>query len=283
MPAYYLNLIGLIVGLTVLFAALYLYRSRKRKALIEEIAKTPFPERYRESLEKIPHYGRLCEADRQKIEHSIVLFIRTKSFVGNKIEITDEIRVTIAFYACLLLLHVDGLGCYEKLMTIIVYPFSMVTEQVRNSGGIYSREEMILSGQSANETVVISWHDARKEAYHLRHENVVIHEFAHEIDYMDGEVDGTPPLELSRYHEWSQVMYSEFKRLNDVALKDRDWGKYKLLGSYASTNEAEFFAVITERFFESPHSLKHHFPDLYRELKTFYKIDPIIFESKESR
>jgi Mlc titration factor MtfA (ptsG expression regulator) len=263
----------------VLSLAWTLFKRKKRKRLLREISQTPFPENYKKILQKIPHYNKLTEADREKIERSILLFIRTKTFIGNKLEITDEIRVTIAFYACLLLLHVNIGNCYDNLKTIIVYPFAMVTEQVRLNGGIYSKEEMILSGQSANDTVVISWHDAKKEAYHLRHENVVIHEFAHEIDFMNGEVDGTPPLELSRYHEWSQVVYPEFKRLSEVALKERDWGKYKLLGSYASTNEAEFFAVITERFFESPHSLKHHFPDLYQELKAFYKIDPVIFES----
>ena len=279
MPDYYLNLIGFISGLVVLSLAWTLFKREKRKRLLREISQTPFPENYKKILQKIPHYNKLTEADREKIERSILLFIRTKTFIGNKLEMTDEIRVTIAFYACLLLLHVNIGNCYDNLKTIIVYPFAMVTEQVRLNGGIYSKEEMVLSGQSANDTVVISWHDAKKEAYHLRHENVVIHEFAHEIDFMNGEVDGTPPLELSRYHEWSQVVYPEFKRLSEVTLKERDWGKYKLLGSYASTNEAEFFAVITERFFESPHSLKHHFPDLYQELKAFYKIDPIIFES----
>lgn len=242
------------------------------------IDSTPFPEAYRRVVQKIPHYGKLSQEDQKKIERSIRLFVSTKEFIGKEMEITDEIRVTIAFYACLLLLHIDAANCYENLKTIIVYPFAMVTEQVRANGGIYSKEEMVLSGQSANDTVVISWHDARKEAYHLRHENVVIHEFAHEIDMMDGEADGVPPLELSRYNEWSQVMYTEFKKLNSVALKNRDWGKYKTIGAYAATNEAEFFAVITERFFESPDSLKHHFPDLYKELKDFYNINPIISE-----
>ena len=239
----------------------------------------PFPHEYKKILQKIPHYSKLSGRDRKKIERSTLLFIHSKEFLGNHITVTDEIRVTIAFYACLLLLHLERLNCYESLRTVIVYPFAMMTEQVRYNGGIFSKEEFILSGQSANDTVVISWHDAKKEAYHLRHENVVIHEFAHEIDFMEGEVDGIPPLELSKYDEWSQIMYTEFNRLAKVALKNRDWGKYKVLGSYAATNEAEFFAVITERFFESPQSLKHHFPDLYNELQSFYRIDPMIFES----
>ena len=96
---------------------------------------------------------------------------------------------------------------------------------------------------------------------------------AHEVDMMDGVVDGVPPIERSKYDGWVNVLYREFKTLNAIALKDRGWGKYKLLGDYAASNEAEFFAVVTERFFESPASLKHHFPELYNLLKGFYNID----------
>jgi Mlc titration factor MtfA (ptsG expression regulator) len=281
MPEYYVNLLSFIGGLILLMLLWMFYRWRKRQKIVREIERTPLPDTYRDVLKKIPHYNRLSDNDRLRIERSVRLFIRSKEYIGNGIEITDEIRVVIAFYACLLLLHIETANCYDTLKTIIVYPHAMVTEQLRANSGIYSKEKMILSGQSANDTVVISWHDAKKEAYHLRHENVVIHEFAHEIDFMDGEVDGVPPLELSKYNEWSRVMYDEFRKLNTVALRNRDWGKYKMIGAYAASNEAEFFAVITERFFESPHALKHHFPDLYKELSSFYKIDPILFEPPE--
>jgi len=92
---------------------------------------------------------------------------------------------------------------------------------------------------------------------------------------MDGEIDGVPPMERSKYHEWTNVLYKEFEKLNKVAMKNRDWGDYKFIGEYAATNEAEFFAVISERFFESPVSLKQKFPDLYNELSDFYGIDPV--------
>ncbi|MCF6205716.1 MAG: zinc-dependent peptidase [Sulfurovum sp.] len=234
-----------------------------------------FPENYRHILERVPHYRKLSPDDKEKIERSILLFIHTKSFTGVKMDVTDEMKVVIAFYACLLLLHIDTDNCYDNLKHIILYPSPVVLKSVRENGGIYTKEDFIIDGQSANDTVVLVWHDARREAYHLRHDNVIVHEFAHEIDYMDGQVDGVPPLEQSKYHEWTSVLFKDFQKLSDVALKERDWGKYKLLGSYAATNEAEFFAVVTERFFESPHSLKRHFPELYDELKAFYRIDPI--------
>ncbi|MDY0117819.1 MAG: zinc-dependent peptidase, partial [Sulfurimonadaceae bacterium] len=128
---------------------------------------------------------------------------------------------------------------------------------------------------SSHDTVVIIWDEAKSEAYHLRQENVIIHEFTHVIDFMSGEIDGVPPIEKSKYSEWSRVLNGEFDKLNKIALKNKNWGKYELLGSYASTDEAEFFAVATERFFGSPQSLKEKFPELYNELENFYKIDPI--------
>jgi Mlc titration factor MtfA (ptsG expression regulator) len=278
MPDYYLKLIGFFVLLIVGMVGWMVYGAIKKRRLQTRLSATPTPESYLAILRQIPHYQRLDREDRSRIEYRIRYFIENKEFIGRQLEITDEIRVTIAFYACLLLLHIPTENCYDNLKTIIVYPYAVVTEQVRANGGIFSKEKMILSGQSANDTVVISWHDAKKEAYHLRSENVVIHEFAHEIDFMDGEVDGVPPLALSKYHEWSQVMYAEFKRLNESLFDRHSEEKYKLLGAYAATNEAEFFAVLTERFFESPRLLAEHFPNLYNELKDFYRIDPIAFE-----
>jgi hypothetical protein len=148
-----------------------------------------------------------------------------------------------------------------------------MTKQVKSYGGIYAKEQFMIQGQSTNETVVITWHEAKKESYQLRHNNVIVHEFAHEIDFMDGEIDGIPPIEHSKYDGWVHILYKEFNALNEVVLKNRDWGKYKLLGAYAASNEAEFFAVVTERFFESPASLKLHFPELYYEFASFYEID----------
>ena len=98
---------------------------------------------------------------------------------------------------------------------------------------------------------------------------------------MDGEIDGVPPLEKSKYNEWINIIYKDFHELNKIVSKNRDWGRYKLIGSYAGTNEAEFFAVISERFFESPKSLKEKFPELYSELLSFYKIDTVSLMKKK--
>ena len=254
---------------------IYLFLSYKKRKKLQEILSMEFPQKYRNYLNKTPYYKNLDSTDKKKIEKSILRFIYTKEFIGVDLEVSDEMKVIIAFYACLLLVKKETDNCYDNLVTIIIYPSVVAFEKIEANSGIYTKEKFLIDGQAANETVVIIWHDAKQEAYHLRHDNVIIHEFAHEIDFMDGVADGIPPLKPSKYNEWARVLYSEYEKLNDAMLKNTERDKYKLLGSYAATNEAEFFAVVTERFFESPKSLYKHFPQLYKELKDFYGIDPI--------
>lgn len=266
-------LILIILSIFVFYLFLDLLEFIQRKKLLKKIETLPFDENYRSILKKIPYYRHLNEEDKSKIERSILVFIYTKEFLGVRTEVTDEMKVVISFYACLLLLHIDTKNCYDDLKTIVIYPHPVITEEIKSYGGIYTQARFMIEGQSTNNAVVISWHEAKSQAYHLRHNNVIIHEFTHEIDFMSGLLDGAPPIEQSKYHQWTHTLLKEFKKLNKVAMKNRSWGKYKLLGSYAATNESEFFAVVTERFFESPNSLKHNFPEIYEELKSFYKID----------
>ena len=273
--SYYLALLLFFTALGLSVALFFFFLKVKEQKRLQKLLVQPFKEEHRNYLRTTPHYNNLSSEDKEKIERSIILFSNTKEFIGVNIEVTDEMKVIIAFYACLLLLHKTTTNCYDNLKTIIIYPNAVAFENLQAEGGIYTKEKFLIDGQAANDTVIIIWHDAKKEAYHLRHDNVIVHEFTHEIDFMDGEIDGIPPIERSKYDEWSRVLFGDFKKLSDVTLKNRDWGKYKLLGSYAATNEAEFFAVVSERFFESPHSLKKHFPELYNELKDFYNIDTL--------
>jgi len=259
------------LGLSVL--AGYFFFKMRREEQLQKLRTMPFKEEYRTYLKCTPHYANLTSKEREKIEQSISLFSGTKEFIGAGLEISDEMKIIIAFYACLLLLHKKTSNCYDNVKTIIVYPNAVALDNIQAANGIYKKEQFLIDGQATIDTVIIIWHDAKKEAYHLRHNNVIIHEFAHEIDFMDGVADGVPPLEKSKYDAWTEVFFSDYEKLNAVVLKDRDWGKYKLLGSYAASNEAEFFAVVTERFFESPESLKKHFPELFSELKDFFEID----------
>ena len=271
--SYYLALLLVFVGLGFSVVALWMFLQIKKEEKIKKALSMPFKEEYRNYLNKTPHYPHLPQEDKEKIERSIMLFTQTKEFIGADIEVSAEMKVIIAFYACLLLLHKTETNCYDNLKTIIIYPSAVAFENINAANGIYTKEKFLIDGQSTNDTVIIVWHDAKKEAYHLRHDNVIVHEFTHEIDFMDGEIDGIPPIEKSKYNEWTNILFHDYKKLSNVVAKNRDWGKYKLLGSYAATNEAEFFAVVSERFFEAPQSLKKHFPELYEELKSFYNID----------
>lgn len=226
-------------------------------------------------LKKIPYYTKLTDEEQQRLSFSMRYFLASKNFIAVRMPLTREVKLVIAFYACFLLLHRQKLGCYQNLKHIIVYAHDILRQEIKNNGGIYAQEQFILEGQSSNDVVVLSWYELKKEAYSLKGENVAVHEFTHEIDFMEGAVDGIPPIALSKYRHWTQTMSKPFLRLNKKVLKNRDWGKYKILGSYAATNEAEFFAVITERYFESPKKFKTHFPDLYALLLDFYKIDPL--------
>ena len=262
---------------SVIYVVLYL----KKKMFLKKIENTPFDPALRVYLKKIVHYKNLSDHDKRKIEKSIQIFSSTKEFIGVDIMITDEIKTVIAFYACLLLLKLEDLGCYEDLKTIIVYPSPVVINKIKENNGIFQKEDFVIDGQSSSGTVIIVWNDAKSEAYHLTKNNLIIHEFAHEIDFMDGEIDGVPPMQRSKYLEWTSLLYKEFSKLQEKLLRDEDFGKYKILGAYAGTNEAEFFAVLSERFFESPKLLKKDFPQLYEKMYDFYKIDTLSLSEKK--
>lgn len=255
----------------------------KHRALLQRLKKADFPSTYKEIVQKIPFYSRLSRNDQRMMHYAILRFISEKEFIGVQgLQISDEMRVVISFYACLLLLRIKTHECYGNLSTVLVYPYEFVSHHSRNEGGISTTQSLALEGQSSSDTVVISWHSAQNEAYHVYDQNVVLHEFAHELDFMSGEIDGVPSMAQSRYRRWTEVMYGEYKKLQKRSLKRGHLGKYALIGEYAATNEAEFFAVASERFFETPQKLKKDFPELYAELENFYKMDTASLFSTES-
>jgi Mlc titration factor MtfA (ptsG expression regulator) len=250
------------------------FEAFRLKRLEREIACTPTPEHYRKVLERLPHYRLLNDEEKTAVERSLRLFIRTKEFEGVRTDINDEMRVVVAFYACLLVLHAPiKRRCYPHLFTVLVYPTAVVYDEVREEGGIRTEEKVLLDGQASREVVVIVWHDAKKEAYRLTQNNVIVHEFAHELDALDGWFDGTPPLPVGAYESWREAFSHVYETLHREAQKGDVHGRYAILGAYAGMNEAEFFAVATERFFGVPRELKQAFEKLYDTLATFYGID----------
>ena len=269
---YYLLLIQFLfslVGLFLLWQGIGYFR---RMWQYKKLKSMPFPKSYEEILQNIHQYKVLSPLHKEKLQLLILIFIDNKEFVGVKMSINDEIKVIIAFYACLMRLGFD-LGDKDDVSTVIVYPKHFIVNETHSSGGINHTEKSVLEGQSANGTVVISWQDIKYDIAQQQKDNVIIHEFAHELDFEDGFADGTPVLEDSNYRRWSEIFSKAFDTLREESDKGKSSDRVALLGTYALKNEAEFFAVCTERFFESPKAFKAYFPNIYQELESFYRLD----------
>lgn len=245
-------------------------KRRRRRQLAEE----PFPEEWREIVRRnVAYYGRLPEADRDELERLISIFLDEKSFEGARgLRITDEIRLTIAAQACILLLHRDT-DVYPGLRSIIVYPAAFVARTEQREGWIHSEGRQTRIGESwSRGSLVISWDDAVHGAADENDGvNVVFHEFAHQLDDEFIFGSGVPDLGSRELHErWRQVMTAEYRRLID----DLNWGRWNVIDPYGATNPAEFFAVTTEIFFEEPIVLRAEHPELYDLFRRFYRQDP---------
>jgi MtfA peptidase len=189
---YYSALFWIIVALGGVSATFFTLRHLRRVRRLNRIDTLPFRIEYETILASTPHFPHLSAPDQQTLRRRILRFIHTKEFVGIGIDVDEEMRVLIAFYASLLLIHKNAPLPYPHLETILIYPDSVIIEQNRNEGGIITNEEVAIDGQSADGTVVITWDAARAEALEMGDYNLILHEFAHEIDFMNGEIDGIP-------------------------------------------------------------------------------------------
>ncbi len=232
----------------------------------------PFPAEWVAILEKnIPFYKRLAEPDRAELHGLIRVFLEEKHFEGcGGLEMTDEVRLTIAGQACLLLLHRET-DDFARLITILVYPSAYEAPAIEPIGGgaILQGLQGRLGEASADGVVILSWDDVVSGAFDPKDgHNVVLHEFAHQLDMEDGRADGAPILKhRSKYASWARVLGAEYENL-------RESGKKSVLDDYGGINPAEFFAVATECFFEKPVQMKKKHPELYDELRAFYHLDP---------
>jgi len=241
----------------------------KYKQFLKKLKKIPLPQQYKKYITSLPEYQKLTPKQKKILEYKIQRFLKEKEFIGIKLKITDEIKTVIAFYACLTTLAYEDF-CYPDLKYIYVYPHTIVLNIDQNRS-VISNEEVLISGEAVKNGVIIAWDEVKKDIKSKR--NVVIHEFAHILDFEEGEINGIPPIEESKYTEWSKIMFKEYEKFRQKLLKNRLLGKYSLIDKYAATNKAEFFAVLSEYYFKKPEILKKHFPKIYKELKNFYKIE----------
>ncbi|MBS0444325.1 MAG: zinc-dependent peptidase [Proteobacteria bacterium] len=236
----------------------------------------PFPAEWREILRRRVPYVRGLPADLQlQLKQHILVFLAEKPIIGcGGLVVTDEMRVTIAAQACLLLLNRSG-GYYPKLRRILLYPAAFVVDRPHTDGsGVLHEARRALSGESWSQgQVLLSWEDTRDGAdVPDDGRNVVIHEFAHQLDQQEGAANGAPGLpSRQRRAAWARVMSAEYARLRDRMAR----GLPGLIDPYGATDPAEFFAVVSELFFEQPQRLAAEHPSLYNELGRFYRVNPL--------
>jgi hypothetical protein len=222
-------------------------------------------------FERYPFLQALSDTERTRLRASAALFLHDKSIHGAAgLEMRDEIRISIAAQACILILNLDP-DYYRGWVEVIVYPDEFVaTYEFVDEDGVAHLVHEPMSGESwLQGPVILSWADASGAGYVGY--NVVIHEFAHKLDMLNGDANGFPPLHADMSRDaWSRVFAAAYEDF--CARLDR--GEHSLIDPYAAESPAEFFAVTSESFFALPHAVQSTYPDVYRQLALFYRQDP---------
>ena len=217
---------------------------------------------------RLPFLPRSSQAAR-KLKDLALLFLAEKQLTSVRgLQLTDAMRVSIAAQACLPILEL-GLDWYSGWTGVVVYPgdFRVRRTEVDEDGVVHEWDDELAGEAMPGGPVVISWDAAANDPYI----NVVIHEFAHKLDMLDGVADGLPPLHPGMDRGvWTRAFEEAYEGFCDVVERGRDtW-----LDPYAAEHPSEFFAVISEAFFEDPAETRRRYPDVYQQLKLFYKQDP---------
>ncbi|MEM9294124.1 MAG: M90 family metallopeptidase [Acidobacteriota bacterium] len=263
----------ILIALAFVFGGLALVRMGLGRRRRQRLLARPFSEEWRRILERnVPLVARLSAEKRQRLEELIRAFLVDVPIEGGGgLEIDDEIRVTVAAQACLLVL---GNGhSFPNLRSVVVYPEAYRAVNHDAGGDLVVSEHHRLGESWSNGYVVLAWDAVRRGATNLNDgHNVVMHEFAHQLDQLDGDSDGIPVAAgRLRYGHWARVVERDFEHL--VARVERN--QRTVLDPYGAENPAEFFAVATEAFFERPKKLRRRYPELYALLEDLYQLDPI--------
>jgi MtfA peptidase len=260
------------VSVLVAIAALAWWVPRWR---LQRALSRPFDPAQAAVMERnVPQYRGMPETQRAELRRLVQQFLLQKKFIGcDGLELTEEMPVTIAAYACLLLMGRPS-KVYPGLHTVLVYPGAfLVPRRQVDAAGVVTEERQDLLGESWGDgRVVLSWDHVRRAGNDVPPgQNVVLHEFAHQLDSESGSNNGAPWLGArERYQRWSQVLGRHFEQLR----ADAWYGQYGVLDHYGASSPAEFFAVATESFFEQPYRVAARHPDLYEEFLRYYRVDP---------
>jgi len=246
-------------------------KKRRRAKLLAE----PFPEPWLAILgDDVRQYACLTEPQQDRLRDKLRIFAAERRWEGCGGQVIDDrVRVTIAAQACLLLLGMEDDWCFDHVGDILVYPDAVSLPPEMQHQMIVEEEGVPISGQAwYGGPVILSWSHALSGGRHPHDgHNVVLHEFAHQLDALDGEMGGTPPLTTPHLRDtWHGVIESEYARVCRMV----DRGMPMVLDEYASASRAELFAVATEHFFEQPLLVRRHHPELYAVFREFYRLDP---------
>jgi hypothetical protein len=235
---------------------------------------TPFPAEWVEFLrENVPPYGTLTAEEQARLHVAARILVAEKNWEGcGGLSVTDEIRVTVAGLASLLVLGLRE-NYFDRVMTILVYPATYVAEdRPLDKSGLILGDSVLLGEAHYRGPVLLSWEEICRDARRPgRGRNLVLHEFAHQLDMLNGDADGIPDLaSATQVRRWRGVMGREYRRLVHAARH----GRPTLLDKYGATNRAEFFAVATECFFLRPRSLVARHPEVYELLREYFGQSP---------
>jgi len=265
-------IIGLLTTLLLLWPLLRRHwREQRRRRLRAQ----PIPAQWEELLHAhIPLYNHLPSALREQLQGHIQVLLAEKDFHGaGGLVVTDAMRLIVAAQAALLLLNRPS-DYYPNLYSIVLYPAAFVVNREHwDAAGLHHRERQVLSGESwGTGQLVLSWDDTLSGGMNSGDGyNVVLHEFAHQLDLGSGTMNGTPQLDSrAQRHAWAAAFTPAFTELRArVEAGEDTW-----LDPYAASEPAEFFAVLTEAFFELPRELLREYPALYACLRAYYRVDP---------
>lgn len=262
---------GIILIIVWIWFAPFITKYKRQK-----ISNKPFPLDWIGLLEtNVYLYKMLSYNQRKKLHQHILVFLKEKQFIGcNGLEITIEIKLTISALACLLLLS-NRSNYYPYLDSVMVYPSIFMVNRNLPLENYYVEEKQVLSGESWGKQglIVLAYDQVQNEAKKLiAGHNVVLHEFAHQLDQEDGSMNGVPKLKTQvEYEAWAKVFTQSYQTLHN----NLQQGFNSVIDAYGATNTAEFFAVVTETYFTNPHQLKQKYPELYQQLKNYYKLEII--------
>ena len=267
-----INILFLIGGLFILYLG-YIRWSRYLSARrLKNFENSPFPEYYEKLLEGFLPFQTLSSDEKKRFQSKFLYFLADKNFngVGNLV-VTDHMKVFIAAEACLMITNISG-GIYPGLKNIYIAEDVFIPKDnpVNPHTGLPTHVARLGEAWKSG-PLVLSWSSIAQGS------SVIIHEFSHHLDQQDGVFDGTPNLgKKGNYDKWAEVMGREF-----IQLKKRiEFQRSSDIDNYGATNEAEFFAVVTEYYFTRPKLLKEKHPQIYEIYEDYFGLNPIRWEKK---